>query len=182
MLFAGRVQLLKAPDVLIRALGVLADHGEPVPTLVVLGGPSGRPTALRELEALAYQVGVSEHVVFHPPVGRTELARWFRAADVVAVPSRSESFGLVAVEAQACGTPVVAADVGGLRTAVADGVSGILVPDHDPSRWARTLGDLLRDDARRADLARGAVRVAAEFSWDATAEQTLEVYSSAVRA
>lgn len=181
VLFAGRVQLLKAPDVLIRALGVLADHGEPVPTLVILGGPSGRPTALRELEALAFQVGVSEHVVFHPPVGRLELARWFRAADVVAVPSRSESFGLVAVEAQACGTPVVAADVGGLRTAVAHGESGILVPDHDPHRWARTLADLLHDDARRAGLARGALRVAAGFSWDATAEQTLKVYSLAVR-
>lgn len=181
VLFAGRVQLLKAPDVLIRALGVLAERGESVPTLVILGGPSGRPTALRELEALAFQVGVSQNVVFHPPVGRAELARWFRAADLVAVPSRSESFGLVAVEAQACGTPVVAADVGGLRTAVADGESGVLVPDHDPHRWARTLADLLADDARRARLAQGALRVAAGFSWDATAEQTLKVYSLATR-
>jgi D-inositol-3-phosphate glycosyltransferase len=176
VVFAGRVQLLKAPDVLVRALGVLADHGDDVPLLVVLGGASGRPTALRELEALAYQVGVSDDVVFHPAVSRTELARWFRCADVVAVPSRSESFGLVAVEAQACGTPVVAADVGGLRTAVRDGRSGVLVPDHDPHRWAAVLRDLLHDEERLARLSRGALEVAAHFSWDTTAEQTRKVY------
>lgn len=176
VVFAGRVQLLKAPDVLVRALGVLADHGDDVPLLVVLGGASGRPTALRELEALAYQVGVSDDVVFHPAVSRTDLARWFRCADVVAVPSRSESFGLVAVEAQACGTPVVAADVGGLRTAVRDGRSGVLVPDHDPHRWAAVLRDLLRDEERLARLSRGALEVAAHFSWDTTAEQTRKVY------
>lgn len=176
VVFAGRVQLLKAPDVLVRALGIMADHGDEVPLLVVLGGASGRPTALRELEALAFQVGVSDDVLFHPAVSRTDLARWFRCADLVAVPSRSESFGLVAVEAQACGTPVVAADVGGLRTAVQDGRSGVLVPDHDPHRWAAVLRDLLRDDARRAALSRGAVEVAAHFSWDTTAEQTLKVY------
>lgn len=176
VVFAGRVQLLKAPDVLVRALGVMADHGDELPLLVVLGGASGRPTALRELQALAYQVGVSDDVLFHPAVSRTELARWFRCADLVAVPSRSESFGLVAVEAQACGTPVVAADVGGLRTAVQDGRSGVLVQDHDPHRWAAVLRDLLRDEERLARLSRGAVEVAARFSWATTAEQTLKVY------
>lgn len=176
VVFAGRVQLLKAPDVLVRALGVMADHGDELPLLVVLGGPSGRPTALRELQALAYQVGVSDDVLFHPAVSRSELARWFRCADLVAVPSRSESFGLVAVEAQACGTPVVAADVGGLRTAVQDGRSGVLVHDHDPHRWAAVLRDLLRDEERLARLSRGAVEVAARFSWATTAEQTIKVY------
>lgn len=181
VVFAGRVQLLKAPDVLVRALGLMADHGDELPLLVVLGGASGRPTALRELQALAYQVGVSDDVLFHPAVSRTDLARWFRCADLVAVPSRSESFGLVAVEAQACGTPVVAADVGGLRTAVQDGRSGVLVPDHDPHRWAAVLRDLLRDDARLAELSRGALEVAAHFSWDTTAEQTLKVYEQSRR-
>ena len=181
IVFAGRVQPLKAPDVLVRALGVLADHGEDVPTLVIVGGASGRPTAVRELEALAYQVGVSENVVFRPAVPREDLARWFRAADLVAVPSRSESFGLVAVEAQACGTPVVAADVGGLRTAVADGVSGVLVGDHDPHRWAKVFSELMHDDVRRAALARGALEVASRFSWDVTAEETLAIYSRAAR-
>lgn len=182
VVFAGRVQLLKAPDVLVRALGVMADHGEDLPLLVVLGGASGRPTALRELEALAHQVGVTDDVLFHPAVSRAELARWFRCADFVAVPSRSESFGLVAVEAQACGTPVVAADVGGLRTAVQDGRSGVLVPDHDPHLWAAVLRDLLRDPERLDALSRGAVEVAAGFSWETTAEQTIKVYEQSRRA
>ncbi|GAA3231110.1 D-inositol-3-phosphate glycosyltransferase [Oerskovia jenensis] len=179
VLFAGRVQPLKAPDVLVRALGVLADHDEPLPTLVVLGGPSGRMTAVRELEALAYQMGVSDHVIVRPPVPRDELVRYYRAADLVAVPSHNESFGLVAAEAQASGTPVVAAAVGGLRTVVEDGVSGILVPDHNPWTWSRTLSDLLADDARRAELASGARRVSERYGWDATAEAMLAVYEQA---
>lgn len=179
VLFAGRVQPLKAPDVLVRALGVLAERGEQVPTLVVLGGPSGRRTAVRELEALAYQVGVQEQVLVRPPVPREELVRYFRAADLVAVPSHSESFGLVAAEAQASGTPVVAAAVGGLRTVVEDGVSGVLVPDHDPQTWARALGDLLADAPRRATLGAGARRVSERFGWATTAEQMLKVYELA---
>nr|WP_265522669.1 D-inositol-3-phosphate glycosyltransferase [Oerskovia sp. JB1-3-2] len=181
VLFAGRVQPLKAPDLLVRAMGVLAERGEAVPTLVVLGGASGRPTAVRELEALAYQVGVADRLVVRPPVGREVLAQYFRAADVVAVPSHNESFGLVAAEAQATGTPVVAAAVGGLRTIVEDGVSGVLVPDHDPRTWARALADLLGDDVRRAALAAGARRASARFGWDAAAEQMLKVYELAAQ-
>lgn len=195
VLFAGRVQLLKGPDVLVRALGVMADHadeggtvtmeglrdggGAQVPTLVVVGGASGRPTAVRELEALAHQVGVTDHLVVRPAVPREELADYFRAADVVAVPSHSESFGLVAAEAQAVGTPVVAAAVGGLKTVVQDGVSGVLVPDHSPWTWARTLSDLLHDDERRAALADGARRTGERFSWDRAAAGMLDVYEQA---
>ncbi|MFC8924098.1 D-inositol-3-phosphate glycosyltransferase [Cellulosimicrobium sp. NPDC057127] len=179
VLFAGRVQPLKAPDLLVRALGVLADQGRPVPTLVVLGGPSGRRTAVRELEALAHQAGVSDRVVTRPPVPREELVRYYRAADVVAVPSHNESFGLVAAEAQASGTPVVAAAVGGLRSVVEDGVSGVLVPDHDPSTWARALGDLLADDARRDALGVGARRVSERLGWDEVALRMLDVYAQA---
>jgi D-inositol-3-phosphate glycosyltransferase len=200
ILFAGRVQLLKGPDVLVRALGVLADHaaaqvlgtgarpdadclrdggGRRVPTLVVLGGSSGRPTAVRELEALAHQTGVGDHLVVRPPAPREVLVEYFRAADVVAVPSHNESFGLVAAEAQAAGTPVVAAAVGGLRTVVQDGVSGVLVPDHSPWSWARVLGDLLHDDDRRAALAAGARRASERFSWDRAAAAMLDVYSQA---
>ena len=181
VLFAGRVQPLKAPDLLVRALGVLADHEEPVPTLVVLGGPSGRPTAVRELEALAYQVGVSDRVVVRPPVARAHLVDYYRAADLVAVPSHNETFGLVAAEAQASGTPVVAAAVGGLTTVVVDGESGVLVPDHNPWTWARTLADLLADDARRAALAAGARRVSERFGWDAAARRMLDVYAEATK-
>ncbi|WP_407320759.1 D-inositol-3-phosphate glycosyltransferase [Isoptericola halotolerans] len=186
ILFAGRVQLLKGPDVLVRALGVMADHADPtapggtgLPRLVVLGGASGRPTAVRELEALAHQTGVADRLDVRPPVPREELADWYRAADVVAVPSHNESFGLVAAEAQACGTPVVAAAVGGLQTVVVDGVSGVLVGDHSPWTWARELADLLEDEARLARLAAGARRASERFSWDRAAAAMLDVYSQA---
>ena len=179
VLFAGRIQALKAPDVLVRALAVLAATGRPVPLLVVLGGPSGRPTALRELSGLAIVSGVGEDVIFRPPVPRAQLADWYRAADLVAMPSRSESFGLVAAEAQASGTPVVAAAVGGLRSVVQDGVTGRLVPSHDPSDWADALADLLADDAGRVALGHGAQRFGAGLGWDAAAEQVLKVYALA---
>jgi D-inositol-3-phosphate glycosyltransferase len=178
VLFAGRVQLLKGPDVLVRALAERVWDGRP-PLLVVLGGASGRPTAVRELEALAYQEGVARHVRVRPPVPQGTLAEYFRAADLVAVPSHSESFGLVAAEAQASGTPVVAAAVGGLRTVVQDGVSGVLVPDHEPGSWALALKTLLDDDAVRDRLASGARASAARFGWDRTADEMLDVYERA---
>ncbi|QAY63662.1 D-inositol-3-phosphate glycosyltransferase [Xylanimonas allomyrinae] len=177
-LFAGRVQLLKGPDVLVQALARL----DPAVRLVVLGGASGRPTAVRELEALAHQCGVRDRVIVHPPVPRARLADWYRAADVVAVPSHNESFGLVAAEAQACGTPVVAAAVGGLRTVVIDDVTGVLVEGHDPAAWAEALGALLADHPRRARLAAGARAASSRFGWDATASAVLDVYAQARKA
>ena len=117
---------------------------------------------------------------FLPPRPPGDLADVYRAADLVGVPSHNESFGLVALEAQACGTPVVAAAVGGLVTAVADGVSGVLIDGHDPVAWARVFGDLLRTPARRAELARGAAEHARRFSWTATASGLLAVYREAM--
>ncbi|MCL3861474.1 D-inositol-3-phosphate glycosyltransferase [Actinotalea sp. K2] len=179
VLFAGRVQPLKAPDVLVHALGEIAASGGPVPLLVVLGGPSGRPGAVTELADLAVRLGVADHVRLLPPVDRDELARWYRAADVVAVPSRSESYGLVAAEAQACGTPVLAAAVGGLRSVVQDGVSGELVRGHDPRSWARAISGLLADPARRGRLSAGALRNAEHLGWEAAAEAVVKVYQLA---
>jgi D-inositol-3-phosphate glycosyltransferase len=112
-------------------------------------------------------------------VPATELALWDAAASVVAVPSYNESFGLVAAEAQATGTPVVAADVGGLSTVVADGVSGLLLDTHEPADWAHALGRVLLDDGLRARLAAGARTRAGRFSWEDTAERTLDVYERA---
>ena len=176
--FVGRIQPLKAPDVLISALAAMR---EPDVTLVICGGPSGsgldRPTALIELAA---SLGVSDAVRFLPPQNGAGLAALYRAADLVAVPSYNESFGLVALEAQACGTPVVAAAVGGLVTAVRDGVSGVLVDGHDPRDWARELDDLLAAPRLRRRLSRGAVAHAEHFSWDRTAEGLLRVYREAV--
>jgi D-inositol-3-phosphate glycosyltransferase len=182
--FVGRVQPLKAPDVLLRAVAELRARdpllGERL-TLVVAGGPSGsgldRPTALIDLAA---SLGVTAQVRFLPPQAGEALPDLYRASDLVAVPSYSESFGLVALEAQACGTPVVAAAVGGLVTAVRDGASGVLLGSHDPADWARVLGGLLGAPRWREELARGAVDHARHFSWDRTTDRLLAVYREAV--
>lgn len=184
LLFAGRIQPLKAPDVLVRAAAQMV-RGQPERRknlrVVVVGGASGsgldRPTALADLAA---ELGVDDVVRFVAPVAQRELADWYAAATVVCVPSYNESFGLVALEAQACGTPVVAARVGGLTTAVADGVSGLLVDGHDPADYAAALGAIAYDPALRDAMGAKAVEHAAGFSWDVTAEQTLAVYRRAI--
>jgi D-inositol-3-phosphate glycosyltransferase len=114
-----------------------------------------------------------------PPVAQEQLARWCAASTLVAVPSYNESFGLVAVEAQATGTPVVAAAVGGLTTVVRDGASGLLVDGHDPRSWAQALRRVVEDDELRVRLEGGALEQARQFSWERTAERTLEVYGQA---
>ena len=183
LLFVGRIQPLKAPDVLVRAVAHLVrERPERADRLraVLLGGPSGNGLQQQdELEKMVAEHGLCPTVSFLPPARRPVLADWYRAADLVVVPSYSETFGLVAVEAQACGTPVVAASVGGLRTAVRDGVSGVLVPGHNPRRWARVLSDILDDPGRRRAMSRGALVQASRFSWEATVEGTLEAYAGA---
>ncbi|QFG21985.1 D-inositol-3-phosphate glycosyltransferase [Actinomadura sp. WMMB 499] len=183
LLFVGRIQPLKAPDVLLRAAArMLRDDPALRSRLVVavVGGPSGSARCRPEgLQSLAAELGISDVVRFEPPAPQTELADWYRAADVTVVPSHSESFGLVAVESQACGTPVVASRVGGLCTAVADGESGVLVAGHDPADYAAVLRRLA-DPALHARLSRGAVRHARAFGWDATVEALLDVYTGAM--
>lgn len=182
LLFVGRIQPLKAPDVLLRAAARMVEDDPATRErllVVVCGGPSGsgleHPTGLVEL---AQQLGIADLVRFEPPTDRARLAEWYAAADATVVPSYSESFGLVAIESQACGTPVVAASVGGLRTSVADGRSGLLVPDHDPRTWAAYLS---RVTTRERDvLARGARPHAEGFSWDATAQGLIDSYSRAI--
>ncbi len=183
MAFVGRIQPLKAPDVLLRAAAELLLRNPALRArLVVLvaGGPSGsgltEPTALQELGAA---LGISDVLRLLPPQGGQGLVHVYRAADVVAVPSHNESFGLVALEAQACGTPVVAARVGGLPVAVADGRSGLLVPGHGPGQWADALGAVVLNRERRDELGRGAVTHARRFSWDRTADALLDTYADA---
>ena len=183
LLFVGRIQPLKAPDVLLRAAHELIrrDPGRRrTLTVAVLGGPSGsglsRP---HELEELADSLGITDLVRFVKPVERPVLAQWYRAADLVAVPSYSESFGLVAIEAQACGTPVVAAEVGGLPTAVGD--AGVLVDGHGTDQWADAIGALLGDPGRRESLARKGIEHARQFGWAATTDRLLDVYREAIR-
>ncbi|MCW4354981.1 D-inositol-3-phosphate glycosyltransferase [Hoyosella sp. YIM 151337] len=179
--FVGRIQPLKAPDVIVRAAADIA-RNDPATRLrvLVVGGHSGTAEQSYSLVRLARELGVADRVTFLPPQPPERLAQVYRASDVVAVPSYSESFGLVAIEAQACGTPVVAADVGGLGVAVDDGVTGTLISGHAPGEWARTISELLADDARRAAYAGAAPRHAARFSWSHTAEGLLRSYHSAV--
>ncbi len=182
VVFAGRIQPLKGPDVVVRALQRLAArHPERRWRAVIVGGNSGtgrRPG--HRLDELAARLGVSHLVDFRPPVPAAELVQLYRAADVVAVPSYNESFGLVALEAQAAGTPVVAAAVGGLTVAVADGISGVLVADHDPASWADALAAVVLDAVTRQRLARRAPAQAARFSWEVTVDGLLESYGRAL--
>lgn len=180
LLFVGRIQPHKGPEVLIRAVAEMVKHNPNLrATLraVIMGGASGNGSKEPEkLRALATFLGVSDVIEFKAPVLRDELSEWYRAADLVCVPSYSESFGLVALEAQACGTPVVATAVGGLRTAVADGISGSLVDGHDPRAWSATILRLLLEPQRRLLLSMGAVEHASHFGWDTTARGILDVY------
>jgi D-inositol-3-phosphate glycosyltransferase len=180
--FVGRIQPLKAPDVLLHTAAELLARGDADRSklvVLIVGGPSGtgleQPRALQEL---AVSLGIADVVRFLPPLPGPALADVYRAADVVVVPSHNESFGLVALEAQACGTPVAATDVGGLRVAVNDGVSGVLVPGHSREMWADALARLGSLDVRR-QLSQGAVRHARAFSWDRTTDELVGAYMRA---
>ena len=186
LLFAGRIQPLKAPDVLLRAVAVLLSWDPSLRSRLVVpvvGGPSG--TGLEHPESLvqlAAGLGISDVVRFVPPVAQSTLVDWYSAATLVCVPSYNESFGLVAVEAQATGTPVVAAAVGGLTTVVRDGVSGLLVEGHDPEDLARAIDRIIGQPELRSRLSLASRAQAARFAWEVTADRTLEVYRMASRA
>ncbi|WP_291313294.1 D-inositol-3-phosphate glycosyltransferase [Corynebacterium sp. UBA2622] len=175
--FVGRLQEFKGPQVLIRAVGELARREPELNVrLVLCGGASGSGASVEKYRSLAREEGLGARVRFLGPRPPEELVSVYQAADVVAVPSYNESFGLVAVEAQATGTPVVAARVGGLPLAVADGETGLLVDSHDPGQWARALGELLDDNPRRMAMGEAAVAHAARFSWAAAGENLESVY------
>ncbi|KIH99410.1 D-inositol 3-phosphate glycosyltransferase [Streptomonospora alba] len=180
LLFVGRVQRLKAPDVLLRSAAALLERDPSLRerlVVAIVGGLSGGDLAQpRRLAELARSLGVADVVRWEPPRSRAELVSFYRAATATVVPSYSESFGLVAVESEACGTPVVAARVGGLPTAVRDNVSGVLVDGHDPDDYARVLHRLIREPARRDALGSAAVAHAARLGWEATVDGLLEVY------
>ena len=178
--FVGRIQPHKGPDLLIRAMAEMLAHSPHLRSkliVFVIGGVSGAGTAeVEKLKEMVKWLGISDVVRFLPPISRKDLPDWYRAADLVCVPSYSESFGLVALESQACGTPVVATAVGGLRTAVADGISGVLVDGHDPRAWSSVLARLLAEPQRRVLLSMGALGHATHFGWDSTARGTIDIY------
>ena len=180
VVFVGRLQRFKGPEVLLRATAELFQR-DPYRNLrvVICGGASGNGSSVEDYRNLARELGIQHRVRFIPPRPPAELVAVYQAADIVAVPSYNESFGLVAVEAQASGTPVVAARVGGLPIAVRDGETGVLVRGHEPGAWADALGQLLDDDDLRIGMGEAAVAHAATFSWAASAEQLEGVYAAA---
>jgi D-inositol-3-phosphate glycosyltransferase len=179
LLFAGRIQRLKGPQVLIKAAALLRSRRPDIDLqLTILGAVSGAKDF--NLLSLISAAGLDDVATHHPPVNAPELASWYRSADVVVMPSYSESFGLVALEAQACGTPVVATRVGGLSRAVFDGRTGLLVDGHKASDWASALESLHDDPETRLDMGRAASVHAQGFGWQRTAAITRESYDTAV--
>jgi D-inositol-3-phosphate glycosyltransferase len=178
VLYVGRIQPLKGPEVALEAFRLLAPR-VPRARLLFVGGPSGPQGAgeVSRLRATAASAGLADRVLFRDPLPHDRVAAAYRAADVLVVPSRSESFGLVAVEAQACGLPVVASAVGGLLHAVADGESGVLVPGGEARLCADALVRILMDAEWAQQLSRGALAHAAGYSWEATADRLLELYA-----
>jgi D-inositol-3-phosphate glycosyltransferase len=182
--FVGRIQPHKGPDVLLRAAAEMVSHSPHLRAklaVVIMGGASGSGlNELEKLKTLAKFLKIEDVTHFVDPVSRELLPNWYRASDLVCVPSYSESFGLVALEAQACGTPVVATAIGGLRTAVSDGISGSLVDGHDPKAWSAVISRLIAEPQRRLLLSMGAVEHASHFGWENTARKTLDVYDWAL--
>jgi D-inositol-3-phosphate glycosyltransferase len=176
LLFVGRIQPLKGVDVAVRSLAALPNKDA---VLLVVGGASGSEgeTELARVKALIDELGVSERVKFVAPQEHHILSTYYRAADAVLVPSRSESFGLVALEAAACGTPVVANAVGGLLTIVEHGRTGFLVPDRDPELFAKHTSDILENVALADALSRNAADRARQYTWSFAAARLRRVYA-----
>ncbi|WP_426996529.1 D-inositol-3-phosphate glycosyltransferase [Pseudarthrobacter sp. N5] len=179
LLFAGRIQRLKGPQILVEAAALLRSRRPDIDLQVtILGELSGAKDF--NLKSLVSASGMDDVVTHHPPVSAPELAGWYRSADVVVMPSFSESFGLVALEAQACGTPVVATRVGGLSRAICHGRTGLLVEGHGAGDWTDVLEALYDDPATREDMGRAASVHAQNSGWQRTAAITLESYHAAV--
>jgi D-inositol-3-phosphate glycosyltransferase len=179
VLFVGRMQSLKGPDMAVRAIAGL--HRSDA-TLILVGGASGPggDAALDATRALAAELGVADRVVFVEPKPHHLLSSYYRAADVVIVPSRSESFGLVALEAAACGIPVVASAVGGLLNVVHDGVTGLLVEGRHPERFSRALAQVLDDPIAAGEMGSAAAVRARRFTWSFTAARLRRLYADLV--
>ena len=180
VLAVGRIEPLKGFDILIRALAEMTERDHV--RLIIVGGDDRAATELARLRAVADEVGVSDAVSFVGAVPHERLQTYYSAADVVAVPSFYESFGLVAIEALASGVPVVASRVGGLTSTVADGRTGYLIPWRCPGPFAEKLDLLFENESLRAALGAAAARSMQPYSWDAVAASLHDLYRDLVEA
>jgi D-inositol-3-phosphate glycosyltransferase len=176
LLFVGRIQPLKGLTVAVRALALLPDRRS---RLLVVGGPSGVDGGAEweRVRPLVAELGLRDRVEFMPPQAHHRLSTFYRAADVVLVPSRSESFGLVALEAAACGVPVVAAAVGGLRTLVRHDETGFLVDGRDPAAFAARVEELAAHPRRAVAMGDAAAEEARRYAWSTTAGRLRRLYA-----
>jgi D-inositol-3-phosphate glycosyltransferase len=183
LLFVGRLERLKGVEVAIRALGLLRDRRHDDVRLLILGEDSheGDESEKERLKAIASEVGVRDRVDFVGSVAHHELPYFYAAADVCVMPSYSESFGLVALEAQACGCPVVASGVSGLRSVVRDEVSGYLIDEHDPAAYAERIGRLLENSELAQQMGRRGRLLAQRFSWTRTADRLEDLFDQVVQ-
>lgn len=184
MLFVGRIQPLKAPDIVLKAAAEFRKRNPEMAhrfKVVICGGLSG--SGLQDkysLNTLARDIEIIDNVIFLQPLPPAELASLYRSADVLLVPSHSESFGLVALEASATGTPVIAAAVGGLVTSVKDNISGLLVGNHDPAMWAEKIADIALNPQFQRELRIGGIEHAQKFSWEITAQNLANSYERSI--
>ena len=179
LLFVGRITPLKNPTLAVETLARL-----PEARLAVVGGLSGTggEAEMRSMRATAECFGVADRISYVSPKSHRALSSYYRAADAVLIPSHSESFGLVALEAAASGTPVVAASVGGLRSLVEHGSTGFLVPEPDPELYAALASEILEDGSRAAEMGMNAVDLAAGYSWESAGKSLSQVYSEVLSA
>jgi D-inositol-3-phosphate glycosyltransferase len=186
ILFVGRIEPLKGIDTLLEAMALLEREewmaSRSLCLAVVGGDPDGSPEQMTEemkrLQALRQSLGLSQLVTFLGKRDQDTLPYYYSAAEAVVVPSHYESFGLVALEAMACGTPVVASETGGLVFLVRDGETGFHVPVGDAAALAEKIGRLIREDDLRARLGRQALTYAQRFAWPIIADQIVELYRS----
>jgi D-inositol-3-phosphate glycosyltransferase len=184
LLFVGRLERLKGVEVAIRALALLRDRQHDDVRLLILGEDSHEAdeSEKERLKAIASEVGVRDRVDFVGSIAHHELPYFYAAADACVMPSYSESFGLVALEAQACGCPVVASGVSGLRSVVRDEVSGYLIDEHDPAAYAERIGRLLENSELAQQMGRRGRLLAQRFSWTRTADRLEGLFDEVVEA
>ena len=173
VLYVGRLEPLKGVDILLEALWRLEDRSD---TMLVIVGGSPEDGELPRLKSSADRLGLGANVTFTGSVDQRDLPAYYNAADVFALPSYYESFGLVALEAMACETPVIASRVGGLKTFVKDGMSGYLIPWRCPDPFAQRLDMLLANPALREGMGKAGRTAALELNWSRTADSLVDLY------